>query len=62
MALLRLAKCDEPQEISLRDFFKLQLATQYLIKVTYILAFFIEFFYWIFQGEEQGAGKYTWEG
>lgn len=45
MALLRLAKCDDPQEISLRDFFKLQLATQYLIKVTYILAFFIEFFY-----------------
>ena len=62
MALLRLAKCDEPQEISLRDFFKLQLATQYLIKVTYILAFFIEFFYWNFQGEGQGAGKYTWEG
>lgn len=36
----------------------LQLATQYLIKVTYILAFFIEFFFIEFsrgRGREQGS-------
>lgn len=49
---------DEPQGISLRDFFKLQLATQYLIKVTHILAFLIEFFLLNFtrgRGREQGS-------
>lgn len=57
MALLRLAKCDEPQEISLRDFFKLQLAIQYLIKVTYILAFLLNFFIEFSRGRSRAQGS-----